>query len=315
MASHFWTKLVVFMTAVTAFISFFLIGFSFDTLEPNVMALMFDQNTGYLDCSQVYGVATDSSRRWFTGLGRGFYTYRFNSTSRNMVFGSTPGADAPIIDARTQDGASIVVSLALQYRLPQDGPSLCNLYYTYGQSYHSFYVHYARSATRDTMALFQVTDLWNNRSGVSDVLETKLRPALKLGGASLVNFQMMSLDIPDALQAAIENTTVAAQKIEQASLQLNAAVVAANTTRLQAERQGALTLTMALANANVTTTLANSTATVLQRTTAAEANGYAAMKTSLGLNTTNLLALRYMDALTTSTAQNVLLSAADPFKM
>lgn len=62
------------LTCISLFVSCFLLGFSFDTLDASTLALMFDQNTRDLDCSRVYGAERGKgSRRWFTGLGVGFY--------------------------------------------------------------------------------------------------------------------------------------------------------------------------------------------------------------------------------------------------
>jgi hypothetical protein len=126
-------------------------GYSFDTLEADKYALMFNKNTRLLECDQLYGAERgQGSRRFFTGLGRGFYEYRFPLASHTLVFSSTRSdANSPLIDARTMEGATVVVELALQYKLPRTPDRMCQLLYSYGTDYTSFYVNVRNNPGRE----------------------------------------------------------------------------------------------------------------------------------------------------------------------
>ncbi|RYG44376.1 hypothetical protein EON67_11815 [archaeon] len=84
-----------------------------------------------LECDRLYGAERNSeSRRWFTGLGRGFYDYRFPMRAQTIHFGA--GGDAPILSTKTKEGATIVAEFSVQYQLPRSSAALCNIVNTYG---------------------------------------------------------------------------------------------------------------------------------------------------------------------------------------
>lgn len=100
------------------------------------------QNTRLLECDTVYGVLPGKgSRRYFTGLGRGFYGYRFSLPATQLLFSSRRGgADSPTIDSKTNEGASVTAELSLQYQLPRDAAKMCELTYKYGSDLNPFFI-------------------------------------------------------------------------------------------------------------------------------------------------------------------------------
>lgn len=60
------------MTCITIFISCFLLGFSFDTMDPTSMGFLFNRNTMELKNDTVYGAEKNSGGRFFVGLGQAF---------------------------------------------------------------------------------------------------------------------------------------------------------------------------------------------------------------------------------------------------
>jgi regulator of protease activity HflC (stomatin/prohibitin superfamily) len=258
---------------------------------------MFNQNTNHLDCSRLYGLTRGENGRYFTGLGVGFYDTRFPTVARTLKFHRTPDADSPIVDAKTRDGVTIFMGMSLQYRLLRTPADVCALYHAYGKNWEEFYITYARSVARDAVSHFLVTDLWTRRSDVAGAVGAAVRLELARRRAEVVGFQLLTLDIPDALQAEIENTTVQFQRIAQAQLELQATTVAAITRQLQAQQAAAITVIQASADANATLLDARARAAALNFTVTAEGAGYAALAASLGLDTRGVLDLVWIDTL------------------
>jgi len=130
------------LTLAAAIIASALLGASFDTLQPGDMALLFDRNSGKLNCDQVYGADRNSgSRRFFVGLGQGFTGFRFPLAAQMVRFSNRGRAQSGIVEARTAEGAIVTMELAMQYQLPRSGPGLCALLYAYGTDYERFLVN------------------------------------------------------------------------------------------------------------------------------------------------------------------------------
>jgi regulator of protease activity HflC (stomatin/prohibitin superfamily) len=291
------TALCGVLSFITFFVSCFLLGFSFDTLDPTTMALMMNRNTYNLDCSRLYGVTRGEKGRFFTGLGVGFYETRFPTTAVTLKFHRTPDADSPIIDAKTNDGVTANVGMSFQYRLLRTPEDVCALYRAYGKEWNSFYTVYARARARDAISLFNVADLWTRRADVADAVGAAVRDELATRWAEVVGFQLLTLEIPSELQDEIANTTVQFQRISQAELTLQATTVAAITRQLQAQQAAAITVVQASADSAATLLDADARAAALNYTVTSEAVGYRALKDALGLDTRGLLDLVWIDTL------------------
>jgi uncharacterized DUF497 family protein len=240
----------VLLTSVVAFVSCFLLGFSFDTLEPLTMGIMFNQNTRLLECDTVYGVTVGGgSRRMFTGLGRGFYNYRFPVNSQYLLFSSNSTASGhyETLTTKTVEGATITMDLALQYKLPTTQPSLCGVVYNYGLSYNNFVVAFVRGAARDAVAPFAVSGIWVQRTAVGLAVKAALNATLTRAGFTFVDAQMLSLNIPTSLETEIENTSVQQQGIVKAMYNQQRQNVSAITVLQQAEVQATIAVISARA--------------------------------------------------------------------
>lgn len=304
------------LSFITVFVSCFLLGFSFDTLEPDKFALMFNKNTRELECDRLYGAERGKgSRRWFTGLGRGFYDYKFPLAAHTLLFSSTvTGASSATITTKTSEGATVTAELAVQYQLPRDPQRICDLYFAFGLDYESFLVNYVRGTARDIIAAQQVQDMWTGRPQLSAALRTAIAAELsaRAFGVSVVNFQLLSVDIPVALQAEIETTTVEFQKIAQASLTLQAQNVSAITTQLQAQVESQRTVIAAGAAANATLTEAVAQASSQNLTSYTEAQAYATFKDAFNLTNAEVLQVAYIDALLNTGAERVSIALSSP---
>lgn len=280
-------------TVLTLIVSFFLIGYSFDTLHPQVMALMYDANKANLEC-KLY----EASGRYYTGLGVGFYDYRFPVTATSILLHNLPFADGPIITTKTFDGVSISAGVSFQYRYERSAAALCDIVNRYGVAqYEQFVISYARGAVRDAIGQFAVSELWTSRPEVASAVKAAVGAALRPHHAILANLQLQTLDIPDSIQNEIENTTVQGQRITQAELSQQAARISSTTRLLQAQVAAQAQILAAAALANATLYDAKARSAALNLTVSAEAEAYASLKDALQLSNEQVVTLAYIDAI------------------
>lgn len=311
-----WDLICIFSTSIAIFVSCFLLGFSFDTLDSDKYALMYNQNLLKLECDQVYGAEVNTdSRRWFTGLGRGFYDYRFPRQIQQIVlsdFGR--GADGPSISGRSSDGIRVSIAVSMQYLLPRDPVKLCSLVYTYGTgNYESFFRTYLTDAIEDVVSQYETKHFWEDRAAIGSLLNSTVYNVLNNKGAIVTGFQFLSVDIPNSLQLAIENTTVVAQGIRQAELNKERTLVSAITKKEQAVVSTKITTITALSSANATLIQANAEALALNLTVTADAYGYKEFMNAFpGMTKDQILSLAWIDSVLNTKAGKVYVSAETP---
>lgn len=302
-----FTRVFYALLFVTFFISCFLLGYSFDTLIPTRMALMYDQNIGKLDCSQTYSYETQPKGRYFTGLGVGFYDYRFPITAQHIVLHWTSGADGPIIESKSSDGVNVFAGISFQYTFIRTPENLCKIIHFYGNAENArkFIINFARSAARDAIGEFRVSDLWQQRSTIAARVKQAVGQAIEQHHVTMMNLQLLTLDIPDDIQKEVENTMIQSQMVFQLQLQQQGLIVTTRTKQLQAQQSAEISIINAIASSNATLTQAKVEALALNVTITAEAKGYAAIKNALNLTNTELLSLVYIDTLLKTTAGSV----------
>lgn len=290
--------------------SCFLLGYSFDTLEPNRMGLLYNENTLYLQSDTLYNAEQGDSGRWFTGLGQSFI--EFPRQLQQVKFNSEVDADGGTISARTFNGSTVWLDMAFQFGLVKDPQEVFDLYMTYGSEYKRFFVKYARAIVRDVVSDHIVFDLWEQREAMGTAMRDALHAQLTQRHAFVAGFQVLSLTIPQEIQDAIESTTVAAQKIGEAKFEKDAETVRALTRRLVAEKTSEVTVLQAEANAGALIRDVQAKATALNVTVQSETDVLIDVKNKYGFSNTQLLRYMWLDAVTDLKSDNVKLSVSQP---
>lgn len=291
-------------------VSCFLLGFSFDTLEPTTMALMYNENTCFLDPSTLYNANDGEGGRWFTGLGVHFLEFPRNLL--RVKFNSEEDADGPLVSAKTFNGTSITMGFSAQYGLKRDAQALYDLYMRYGQDYQKFFAVYTRHVTRDVISTHPVVDLWEKRKEVGEEIQVALTADFEPRGAFVANVQTLSLDIPVDIQNAIETTTVAYQKIAQAEFDKQAETVVAQTKRLVAEKTAEILVLNARGQAEALILDTTAQAQALNITIGLESEAYATVKDTFSFNNDELLNYIWLDNIKASSAAKTYISVNQP---
>jgi regulator of protease activity HflC (stomatin/prohibitin superfamily) len=117
--------------------------------------------------------------------------------------------------------------------------------------------------------------------------------------ASLDNFQLSSIDLPNQFETAIDDTEVARQLIVTTKAQKENVAIELGTKIQQAQIQRDVVINEAKAKADADIQRATAAAQSLKEVAVQEASAYAGLKTGLGLTNQELLA--YIEGQTIST--------------
>jgi regulator of protease activity HflC (stomatin/prohibitin superfamily) len=284
-----WTKFFVYLNLFAVLVVPFLLGYSFDTVHPRHMGLLFNQNTLEVRCDKLYYSPTEPSRYWL-GIGHRFLEFPATHQVIRMHEGTH-------ITSKTTEGAEVRMGLAVRYSLPKDAPLLCDMYFKFGEEWETVLIPIIRSAVRDVISEYSVRDMWEDREGVSTTLHGELESVLAVHNVTLESSQVLSLDIPAELANAITTTSVAAQAIETALYQKEAEQVSAVTRRLQAEQDANVLLEVAEGQAAAVVLEANATALTEVIAFETEAAAVNDVKSILGVNDTAAIQYVRMHAL------------------
>jgi len=251
-----------------------LLGVSVSILVPGEVGLQFNANLQIIEEGRgVYG----SGRHWL-GLGHSFV--KFQSVVQQIRFhwpdNTGTKYDAPAINARTYDGLTVQMNIFIQYRIRTDEPGLLSLYYTLTPDFQATYVATASSICQDVAAKYVAFDLVYQRDAVSNAMLTALNSEFyNTKFATILNVEVMNINLPDDVANMITQTVVAEQDVLQAGHEYNIATISAQTNVLQSKIVSQTILLQANSSVVVTLYTASTQAQqlIIKRTAEAEAYG------------------------------------------
>lgn len=237
-----------------------MLGYSFDSLEPRQYGLRYDKITLHVEAGKVY-----SSGRYFVGLGRRFINFPRNSLYLEFSDSSTGGARNGAVEAWTNDGQNIKLSVSFYYRLQKGG--IEDLYFAYNEEgWKPVIEDIAAEAFREVSTQFTAEDFFTQRNRISEQMQTQL--VARLDGAfkisaDVLQFNFLEVEIPSQFEAAVESRVIVSQEVQtiagpQRQTALTGAEIqwiSANATRArriifaEAQRQAAVTRARASAGA------------------------------------------------------------------
>lgn len=209
---------------------------------------------------------------------------RFPSTWQTIEFSPAEDAKDIPITGRTEDGQSLVIDVSFQYRIIKD--KLLELYANYGADYEIQLVKISRGAIRDVAGEYDALEFFYNRTVIATAMIDSLIAKEDVIPIEIGEFQLRNIDLPDSLEAAIEQVEVAKQDIKIAEYQQQATVIRANTLILEASAQ-----------ANISIIEAQAAAEALNITLTAEGIALFNLANATGLNSTELLTYLWIKAI------------------
>mmetsp|Transcript_75961 Transcript_75961/g.220602 ORF Transcript_75961/g.220602 Transcript_75961/m.220602 type:complete len:364 (-) Transcript_75961:86-1177(-) len=238
-----------------------IIFLSIDAVEQNEYGLMYNWVTKRLG-TEVYHGGTH-----FVGFWNKFIV--FPATVQTIEFSDRPRfSHAPLLHTRTKEGLGLFLAISFQYKL--DPNHLSDLFALTTTNYE---------ALIDTRPQY-----WLERRRIGDHMRNLVDEQLKQSYASLWDFQLQVIDLPDKYEGTITKTEVQRQIIKTRRNEQLAKSIRADTEVLRAEFARQIQIVQADATANYTLQTKVAEAEASQRKIAAEAETLGYIRSKLGLS-------------------------------
>ena len=273
---------------IVSFIGVIFVASSLESLEYDEYGIDYNTITRKVDRSKVY----ESGLYW---LGFGHKFIKFPKILQTVEFSPDSDATAGPLISRTQDGLAVTLEISFQYKLIKS--ELQDLYAEFNEYYEDTFVRIARDVLRDVTGNYTAISFFNNRTVVGNAMQDELGAQFEEVHATVEFLQLRKVDLPDAFENAIEQAEVARQEIQTALFEQQAALIRAQTAILEAQAQANITIIEANASATAFLIQIEAQAKAVNITLTAERLAYYALAQELGLNSTELLAYLWIQAI------------------
>eukprot|EP00929_Paragymnodinium_shiwhaense_P021846 TRINITY_DN14132_c0_g1_i1.p1 TRINITY_DN14132_c0_g1~~TRINITY_DN14132_c0_g1_i1.p1 ORF type:complete len:317 (+),score=101.55 TRINITY_DN14132_c0_g1_i1:174-1124(+) len=193
------------------------IPLSFKSLEQGRYALALNWSTQQIGPDVI-------SEPGLKAVGLGNSLVEFPATFQTLYFVNANGPawgpedfTRPPVQARSQDGLKMYVSISFQWRLQPS--ALHDLYSLMGyERYKGEFVRFARAGVVSACSHWGASEFFTNRSSITaDIIES-LEAAFKLPGlqVEIAGLQLREVDLPDDFDAEITRTQEEMQDVEVA---------------------------------------------------------------------------------------------------
>ena len=173
------------------------VSFAFSTISPIQYGILYNTISKTIDPSKVYDGG------WhYTGITSSFLT--FPATIQNIEFTDYKGAESAPLQARTEEGLTVTLSLSLQYKLVKS--SVGKLYESYTDKYESNFIRIARGAIIEEAAKYNSAEYWTNRRAIGAAMRKLINERLATAFATCESIQILSVDLPSSREQAIINS-------------------------------------------------------------------------------------------------------------
>jgi len=229
-----------------------LLGESFNIIYPLQVGLLYDSLNFQFPVKDGSGaIKVYTAGRRFTGVG--FRFVKFPTTWNTVTFAGnkSEGAnDRQRLFGRTRDGLRVTIEGSFQYKLHVDEPdAMAMLFTSFGEPfedggeegnepvrpYEDAFMRFAGDQVRNVASGYDSFDFFSNRTMITNAMEAGIQHRISTElGVDCKAFQLLSVDLPDEFDTALENTEVARQAIVQAGYQRKTASIQAYTAVIEA---------------------------------------------------------------------------------
>eukprot|EP00696_Hemimastix_kukwesjijk_P004978 gnl/Hemi2/16351_TR5443_c0_g1_i1.p1 gnl/Hemi2/16351_TR5443_c0_g1~~gnl/Hemi2/16351_TR5443_c0_g1_i1.p1 ORF type:complete len:285 (-),score=79.97 gnl/Hemi2/16351_TR5443_c0_g1_i1:395-1249(-) len=252
---------------------------SWDALTPTQYGLRYNWLTKHMS-EDVY-----EAGRHMIG-----FTSRFVSFPMTLVtieFSHKKSANAEPLDTRTQEGLELKLEISFQYKLIKS--EIPTLFRDFFKQYEPIYVNIARESILQSASLYYATDWFVKRKTITDQMLHTLNAELKEVHAEAVHIQLMSIDLPNSWEHAIEQTLVEQQNVKISQFEQLGVVIRSNTRRLQALAAASVVAVNASASAQNTGIYNLKDIKSMNATQLLLASSYSTLKSACSYNVSQLM--------------------------
>eukprot|EP00357_Protocruzia_adherens_P003368 CAMPEP_0115013084 /NCGR_PEP_ID=MMETSP0216-20121206/25170_1 /TAXON_ID=223996 /ORGANISM="Protocruzia adherens, Strain Boccale" /LENGTH=299 /DNA_ID=CAMNT_0002382361 /DNA_START=163 /DNA_END=1062 /DNA_ORIENTATION=+ len=166
-------------------VTFFMIGFAFDTVEPNHVALRYDSLSKAYEDDKVY-----KPGRYHVGITGAFREY--STTWKDITFSNDLDGDSGTIESKTKNPATIWLEISFQYRLRWE--ELYLLYEKFpNDNYEDNFMLKAKAAIQKVPEDYLIDDFIQKREEISFQMAKKVQQTLDGAYVEITSFQMLNV--------------------------------------------------------------------------------------------------------------------------
>mmetsp|Transcript_16080 Transcript_16080/g.21253 ORF Transcript_16080/g.21253 Transcript_16080/m.21253 type:complete len:311 (-) Transcript_16080:268-1200(-) len=270
-------------------ISVGLFGGAFQILPPLKMAIARNNVRSNIDSTKVY-----LNGRFFLGLGMEFI--QFPSTAIQMYIDD--------VSAATKDKQSVTIDVACQYQLNPD--DLVTLYQERQTSYESFYQREVTEAIKEESVEWETNpDFYHNREEIAAAMKTRVAERFSSNLATLVDFQVLKIDLPSATETKIIETIVEEQENTLAQYQQDASVIRKQATNEADKAAAEVAVINAEADATAALMVAEAEAKAFEIVLNATSDGLIILSNKMNLTASDLMRYLWYDVIAGDTSKDL----------
>ncbi|GMH65112.1 hypothetical protein TL16_g04118 [Triparma laevis f. inornata] len=243
-----------------------LLGYSFDTIDPGYVGLLWNQNLHNLDSNKLW-----KEGRHFIGLGCHLIIFPTYAQFVNQGY----------IQARTKDGLAVQIQPSFQYQINDNLDDVAGLYKAFGGSYEETFISISRMNIRDVVSTFVAYDLVKHRDTLASNLEAGLNTKLSDFGVNVIGYQVLSIQWSNTIDNAIMAAVTELENVKTAHAEKNISQIEALTAVEEAKvlSENAIIIANQTAAILLATKEAEASNIVIQGT--AQAQAFAAVKANI----------------------------------
>jgi len=199
------------IAAVAIIVIIILLACSFSKVEMTEVGLLYSHASRKIDRSNFY-----LAGRYYVGVGGEFIT--FPITQQEIVL--------PTFESRTQDGLKISLDVSINYKIDKDFKKVLQVFDNFGRHYEGYLSRLAMNIVRDASACFTAFQYSQNRSLVSQKMESDISDDMREIGFTLDSVQLLNVAFPSNFSNTLQSTLLLQQQVTQAEMNKDAEKVA-----------------------------------------------------------------------------------------
>lgn len=195
-------KAILIGAAVFALIVVVAFAYMWDSVEPTEYGMTYNSLTKTAGIDKIY-----DGGLYFVGPFQHFI--KFPATVTHVEFSDRPSRNAPPLETRTKEGLQLILHVSFQYKLYKD--TIPKLYKLTNVRYEETFIRQAKNVILEQASEYNAPEYWEKRSEIGATIAKKLNDTLSTTFTSVINFQMIQIDLPHSYEDSIVNTQVEVQ--------------------------------------------------------------------------------------------------------
>lgn len=272
-------------------LSVILFAVSFDTLNPHLIGIKYNNNLKSIDEDRVY-----SNGRYFLGLGLSFIDFPLSASL--IEFTNSAG-----LRMWTQEGQLVIVDMSLMYRLQRE--KIIHLYRRYKQDYHTRLVQITIRTVKKVSIQYTAEDFFQRRNTIGAHMRSELRIRLQDEFCTLEIFNLRRITIPEEFEKKIISKQIKEQIRQTRVYEKNTSLLRARKNIILGVTDANISFHLNSARAKQNEKIQIANAHAVRDLSSQEAASYDLVQNLLGISGSKILQYRYSKLMATIEETNI----------